>query len=782
MVKVTQQRPAVFVGSSSEGKDVAKAIQVLLDSSCQVEIWDQGVFELTKSALESLVSALDRFDFAILVLTADDLTISRKKRNRSVRDNVIFELGLFIGGLGQNRTFMISDRSNPPKLPSDLLGITTGSFTPHTTGNYRAALGAVCTEIEDIIKKLGFRNQEKLRELDNTALEQCSEVNVAKKSSGSKITPKKTSKYEVEENSKTVSKEEIITANVPASHRSNGYKLPPISAIVYAGEESGQLMTAEQGFEEWFQQSNSNLLVLMGEMGSGKTTSLQKISEDWRNKSDFIDFNQFITSNEGNEITSSGRKPVIIIDNFDAVNSLVGLQVTPPNLRIIGNLASSHRVILSTRRTPKSQENELLKQLKDLIRLSKLGFQNPFIIQLIPWKLEHLKTFGDQNNDPSLVSLSKFLSGMPEEDTVHLRRPLLITMLLNLKLGDRRSTAIQNEALVVGKIYKQYCDTTLSVDYDLKRSQISGTLKLQILSDLAFDIFSGTAFNEKGQAALSVSLDRVSERVVESVLKDPALRSLPNNYDWTKDFLNSNPLFEEIRVSSLSDFAEKQYGFIHQSFYEYFVGLTIIRSIVRLHSLGLKLESLSSATVDSLALVFVKQLGGSELRTAIKELLTRPRLTFADRLILLYLLEDDLEFEIVIEKLPSDYFDLLEKEIAKESYDSFFLRKMMLYQLVIKGRYTAENYVSEIKRYEDEKNLLAEEKLHSTEVSVTNQLLQRLESPALKRAKYITIYRLGQLGSELAIHHLMKIANDDALLSKIAQEAIEKINSRVINQ
>ena len=70
-------RPALFVGSSSEGQRVAEAVQVVLDPVCEVELWTQGIFGLTQGTLESLVTALSRFDFALLVLTADDLTVSR---------------------------------------------------------------------------------------------------------------------------------------------------------------------------------------------------------------------------------------------------------------------------------------------------------------------------------------------------------------------------------------------------------------------------------------------------------------------------------------------------------------------------------------------------------------------------------------------------------------------------------------------------------------------------------------------------------------------------------
>jgi hypothetical protein len=39
---MAQPRPSVFVGSSSEGLNVARNIQALLDRECEVKLWDQG--------------------------------------------------------------------------------------------------------------------------------------------------------------------------------------------------------------------------------------------------------------------------------------------------------------------------------------------------------------------------------------------------------------------------------------------------------------------------------------------------------------------------------------------------------------------------------------------------------------------------------------------------------------------------------------------------------------------------------------------------------------------
>jgi predicted nucleotide-binding protein len=66
-------KPTVFVGSSSEGVEIARAIQFQLKDDAHVSIWNEGVFGLSKGTLESLVRNSASFDFAILVLTVPEV-------------------------------------------------------------------------------------------------------------------------------------------------------------------------------------------------------------------------------------------------------------------------------------------------------------------------------------------------------------------------------------------------------------------------------------------------------------------------------------------------------------------------------------------------------------------------------------------------------------------------------------------------------------------------------------------------------------------------------------
>lgn len=152
----------VFIGSSVEGLSVAYAIQQNLSHYAESTVWDQGFFELSKTTIESLNNALDTMDFGIFVFSNDDITLMRGTTSSTVRDNVLFEFGLFIGKLGRERVFFIIPDGTSMHLPTDLLGITPGRYDPHRQDNsLQAATGPVCNDIRNQIKKLGlFKNIE----------------------------------------------------------------------------------------------------------------------------------------------------------------------------------------------------------------------------------------------------------------------------------------------------------------------------------------------------------------------------------------------------------------------------------------------------------------------------------------------------------------------------------------------------------------------------------------------------------------------------------------------
>src|SRR6185369_11267703 len=98
---------------------------------------------------------LDRFDFAVLVATPDDMVIRREEAALSPRDNILFELGLFMGRLGRSRTYVLTDPA-AVRLPSDFAGVTIAKYdSKRTDGNLFAAVGPATTIIGNLVRDLG---------------------------------------------------------------------------------------------------------------------------------------------------------------------------------------------------------------------------------------------------------------------------------------------------------------------------------------------------------------------------------------------------------------------------------------------------------------------------------------------------------------------------------------------------------------------------------------------------------------------------------------------------
>lgn len=146
--------PKLFIGSSVEGLPIAYAIQENLEHDpVDVTVWNQGFFHLSQSTLSDLITGLSKFDLGVFVLSPDDLVTIRSQEFISARDNVIFELGLFFGALGQDKAFYVIPRTEKSfRLPTDLLGITCGTYNDtREDNNLTAALGTFSNQIRKSI-------------------------------------------------------------------------------------------------------------------------------------------------------------------------------------------------------------------------------------------------------------------------------------------------------------------------------------------------------------------------------------------------------------------------------------------------------------------------------------------------------------------------------------------------------------------------------------------------------------------------------------------------------
>ena len=154
-----KRRPKLFVGSSSEGLSIAYALQENLESDAEITVWSQGIVAPSQYILESLLNTLQASDVGVFVFSPDDVSRIRGTEAPVVRDNVLFELGLFVGRLGRQRSILLTPKGADLHIPSDLHGMTSVSFeTNRDDGNLNAALGPAANRIRNTLKAIKRSN------------------------------------------------------------------------------------------------------------------------------------------------------------------------------------------------------------------------------------------------------------------------------------------------------------------------------------------------------------------------------------------------------------------------------------------------------------------------------------------------------------------------------------------------------------------------------------------------------------------------------------------------
>lgn len=150
----------IFIASSSESLQVTRALSANFEHEYEVTPWNSGSFTLSSTTINDLVTKSATTDFSIFVFQPDDLLNIRGVQEHVVRDNVLFELGLFIGAIGIKRCFIVKPRGCELKLPSDLLGITIAEYdSQRSDHNFDAALVPACHKMDTAMKQLGSLNR-----------------------------------------------------------------------------------------------------------------------------------------------------------------------------------------------------------------------------------------------------------------------------------------------------------------------------------------------------------------------------------------------------------------------------------------------------------------------------------------------------------------------------------------------------------------------------------------------------------------------------------------------
>jgi len=145
--------PRVFVASSTASAPLAHRLADRLKPDVTADVWDT-LFKPGDNTLDNLLLFSSLYEFGIFVLSADDLTTTRDVQRYEPRDNVIFELGVFMGAVGRSRAFavVVDGGAGDVKLPTDLAGNTYVKVRLNSSTDTKKAVGLIRDRILDLSK------------------------------------------------------------------------------------------------------------------------------------------------------------------------------------------------------------------------------------------------------------------------------------------------------------------------------------------------------------------------------------------------------------------------------------------------------------------------------------------------------------------------------------------------------------------------------------------------------------------------------------------------------
>jgi Predicted nucleotide-binding protein containing TIR-like domain len=149
-------KPTLFIGSSTARLPIARGLKRILKDCADVTVWDEAPeFVMGESILSGLIKVGEMYDFALLVFGQDDCTMMNSEEVPTVRDNVIFELGLFMGHMGTGRAFWLSPKGpKGPQLSSDLKGIIHLEFDEPEMSDASSIPGSLVETREKVYQQI----------------------------------------------------------------------------------------------------------------------------------------------------------------------------------------------------------------------------------------------------------------------------------------------------------------------------------------------------------------------------------------------------------------------------------------------------------------------------------------------------------------------------------------------------------------------------------------------------------------------------------------------------
>jgi hypothetical protein len=145
-------KPRLLIGSSAAERPNALSLQAGIEDLAQVTRYCRAEFDPPGRFLDGIFEALHEFDFAAFLIGEDDLAAKRKRAEPG--DSILLPLGMFLGALGRQRTFVVCAAETARELPAELRGVVTATYPPPRSHGAAPSLACACAILKEQITRL----------------------------------------------------------------------------------------------------------------------------------------------------------------------------------------------------------------------------------------------------------------------------------------------------------------------------------------------------------------------------------------------------------------------------------------------------------------------------------------------------------------------------------------------------------------------------------------------------------------------------------------------------
>ncbi|MEI7058288.1 hypothetical protein WBG06_20845 [Nocardioides sp. CCNWLW239] len=552
-------------------------------------------------------------------------------------------------------------------------------------------------------------------------------------------------------------------APVPAA--SSRLIFPRARVTVLSGPTTEQpTIPLVEALGRWLGDTESNLFFLTGPSGSGKTIE----AREWTASQEQV---RYISLRDGavdySDLVDEDHAP-IVIDDFDLISSSAEEHgVTRPDLSELRSaFGRGGRFVVISKRNVKTERDELAEQLRSPARLEDLGVVAATVVRVEPISPVEVRALAEERGGDD--KLSSLAAEMERGGGFFPATPMVLKQLYaSIEEGTPAPRTLWDG-------YTVHLKHICGQPWDRKSSRIPSRVRFQTYRDIAWDLFTG--MDEPGsQEQDLIPVPRVSEWLFANLQRDLDITRQRDflTYEWIADLLDHPEVFG---VSGRTRDSVESAEFAHETFYRYFVAESIRDRLRDGRAMALDGARFVHMHLGGMVMTFLKAGFQPGDLDAVARLSVRESLSWMDRLICLYLTEEREDYGELLDRAPQRYWD--ELEFVLEAFESLFLRKAAMYQLILRGRVPVEDYLQILNHEEDPRSIGRERDALRTDTDITQALIRRLHHPVLAPAIPITAYRLGQMGDITCLSHLEALTGLPSAHEVVVRTAIQRIKER----